>query len=100
LKRWSHPPGSNRRPADYETIQSPQIVENAVHRPSFAPAIQAVVAQVEQVSEQVEAHVVLPTTTVAEVVQVRRLALERIRIKDTGIWIIFLITPQAHGGES
>jgi hypothetical protein len=46
----------NRRPADYETIQSSQIAENTVHRPSFAPASEPVAAQVEQVSEQVDAH--------------------------------------------
>jgi hypothetical protein len=49
------PAGLNRRPADYETIQSSQIAENSSHRPSFAPAVEAVVAQVEQVSEQVTA---------------------------------------------
>jgi hypothetical protein len=66
-KKWSHPPGLNRRPADYETIQSAQIAENAVYRPSFAPATEPVVAQVEQVSEQVEAHVLLPSNDRARI---------------------------------
>lgn len=49
-----------------ETIQSSQLVENAVHRPVFAPANEPVVAQVEQVSEQAAAPVPLPNTTIVE----------------------------------
>jgi hypothetical protein len=43
----------NRRPADYETTQSSQIAENSVHACQRAPATELVVAEVEQVSEQV-----------------------------------------------
>jgi hypothetical protein len=69
---WSHPPGSNRRPADYETIQSLQLAEKSIHRLAVAPAIEAVVALVEQVSEQVGALLPFPMITAAEVEQVRR----------------------------
>jgi hypothetical protein len=91
----------NRRPADYETLQSSQIAENAVHRPSFAPAIEAVVAQVEQVSEQVTASLLFPVTTTAEFEQVRRLpAPEGIKFKGTAVPMISSIQPRVHRGES
>jgi hypothetical protein len=87
MKIWSHPPGSNRRPADYETFQPSQIAENAVHRRSFAPATEPGVAQVEQVSEQVAVPIPFASTTTVKVEQVRRLlAWEGIRINDTAIW--------------
>src|SRR3954468_19586098 len=98
--RWSHPPGSNRRPADYETIQSSQIIENAVIRPLFAPAIEAVVAQVEQVSEQAAAPLPFPMTTAAEVEQVSCLRVsEAIELKATAVPLISSILRRAHRGE-
>jgi hypothetical protein len=101
LKKWSHPPGLNRRPADYETIKSSQIAENSFHCPSFAPAIEAVVAQVEQVSEQVAAPPPFPITITAEVEQVRRLcASECVQLKGTPVPMPSSIQPRAHRGES
>jgi hypothetical protein len=98
---WSHPPGLNRRPADYETFRSTQIAENTVHRPSFAPAIKRVVAQVEQVSEQVAAPIPFPNTTTAEVEQARRPTdWEGIQIKRTVVSRISSIRPRAPRGES
>jgi len=91
----------NRRPADYETIKSSQIAENSFHCPSFAPAIEAVVAQVEQVSEQVAAPPPFPITITAEVEQVRRLlAWESIQTKGTAASMISAIQLRAHRGES
>jgi len=52
-RTWSHPPGSNRRPADYEAILKPQITENKVNRVIFAAPPYAIAALVEQVSERV-----------------------------------------------
>ena len=50
---WSHPPGSNWRPADYETILKAQLPENRERlRPPTAP-FDGISALVEQVSEQV-----------------------------------------------
>jgi len=101
ILNWSHPPGLNRRPADYETFRSTQITENTVHRPSFAPRSKRVVAQVEQVSEQVAAPVPFPTTTTAEVEQDRRpRAWEGTQIKRTAVSMISSIRPQALRGES
>jgi hypothetical protein len=71
LNQWSHPPGLNRRPADYETLQSSQLIENAIHHRPFAPANKRVAAQLEQVSEQVRAPAARSDTTAAEVEQVR-----------------------------
>jgi len=91
----------NRRPADYETIRSSQIAENSFHRPSFAPAIQTVVAQVEQVSEQVAAPIPFPMITTVEVEQVRRLrASESIRSKGTAVSMTSSIQLRAHRGKS
>jgi hypothetical protein len=88
----------NRRPADYETIQSSQIAEDAVHRTSFAPAIEAVVAHVEQVSEQVSAH--LPATA-AEVEQVRRpRTWKEIHLKGSAVSMVSSIQRRAHRGDS
>jgi hypothetical protein len=56
----------NRRPADYETFHSSQIAENADRRESFTPATEPIVAQVEQVSEQVATPIPLLTTTIVE----------------------------------
>jgi hypothetical protein len=53
ILNWSHPPGLNRRPADYETILKPQITENTVNGVVFAPPPKGIAALVEQVSEQV-----------------------------------------------
>jgi len=64
LIRWSHPPGSNRRPPDYETFRSSQIADNTVHRESFGPAREPIVALIEQVSEQVAAPIPFLTTAV------------------------------------
>jgi hypothetical protein len=100
ILNWSHPPGLNRRPADYETIRSSQIAENPFHRPSFAAAIEAVVAQVEQVSEQVAAPLFAITTT-AEVEQVRPVrASEGIQLQSTVVPMISSIQLRAHRGES
>ena len=101
MKRWSHPPGLNRRPADYETIRSSQIAENSFHRPFFAPAIKVVVAQLEQVSEQVAAPLPFPITTTAEVEQVRRVrASERIQLQSNAVPMISSIQLRAYRGES
>src|SRR5690349_9488379 len=101
MKRWSHPPGLNRRPADYETIRSSQILENAVHHPSFAPAIEAVVAQVEQVSEQVAAPIAFPTTTTAEVEQAGRWRTsQRMQFIGTAVPVTSSIQRRAHRGDS
>jgi len=91
----------NRLPADYETIRSSQIAENSFHRPFFAPAIEAVVAQVEQASEQVAAPPPFPMTTAAEVEQVScpRVS-EGIELKATAVPMICSILLRAHRGES
>ena len=74
------------------------MAENAVHRKSFAPAIEAVVADVEQVSEQVSAP--LPATA-AEVEQVRRpRAWEGTHLEGTAVSMISSIQRRAHRGES
>jgi hypothetical protein len=91
----------NRRPADYETIGSSQIAENTLHRPFFVPVIEVVVAQVEQVFEQVAAPLPFPITTTAEVERVRRqFASEGIQLKGTAVPMTSSIHPQAHRGES
>jgi hypothetical protein len=89
------------RAADYETIRSSQIAENSFYRPSFPPAIQAVVAHVEQVSEQVAAPLPFPISSTAEVEQARcRRASEGIQLKRTAVPMISSIQPRAHRGES
>jgi hypothetical protein len=91
----------NRRPADYETIRSSQIAENALHRPFFAPAVEVVVAQVEQVSEQVAAPLPFPMTTAPEVEQVSCLRVsEGVELKATAVPMISSILRRAHRGES
>jgi hypothetical protein len=50
---WSHPPGSNRRPADYETTWEAQITENTADGPPSRAPSTGITAVVEQVSEQV-----------------------------------------------
>jgi hypothetical protein len=65
---WSHPPGLNRRPADYETFWVSQIVENGGHRTPFAAPNDSVPADVEQVSEQVGTPTP-PSTRIAAVVE-------------------------------
>jgi hypothetical protein len=74
--------------------------ENSLHRHSFAPAIEAVVAQVEQVSEQVAAPLPFPIITTAEVEQVRRRASEGVQLKGIAVPIVSSIRPRAHRGES
>ena len=99
MERWSHPPGSNRRPADYETSQSSQIVENAIHRPPFALATERVAAQVEQVSEQVSAPTARGNTTAAEVEQVHySAASDGIRAERTPTLVVHSIHARAQGG--
>ena len=53
MKIWSHPPGLNRRPADYETFLKPQITENTVNGVVSTTPPKCIAALVEQVSEQV-----------------------------------------------
>ncbi len=50
---WSHPPGLNRRPADYETNRSSQTAEKTDNEDEPRMPIMPVSADVEQVSEQV-----------------------------------------------
>jgi hypothetical protein len=50
---WSHPPGLNRRPADYETLSGTQIVEYSVDGERSARPLERMAANIEQVSEQV-----------------------------------------------
>jgi hypothetical protein len=58
------------------------------------------VAQLEQVSEQVEAPLPFPLTTTAEVEQVRRLcASEGIQLKGTPVPMTSSIQTRAHRGE-
>jgi hypothetical protein len=99
MERWSHPPGSNRRPADYETLQSSQLIENAIRHRPFATAIQRVVAQLEQVSEQVSAPTARGNTTAAEVEQVHySAASDGIRAERTPTLVVHSIHARAQGG--
>ncbi len=50
---WSHPPGSNWRPADYETTHSAETVDNWRLGPRHRAPETGTAALVEQVSEQV-----------------------------------------------
>ena len=50
---WSHPPGLNRRPADYETTLRSQIVEKTGIDAHPSAPVSGIAALVEQVSEQV-----------------------------------------------
>jgi hypothetical protein len=50
---WSHPPGLNRRPTDYETSRESQILDNTRMGPPFTTPPDGITAVVEQVSEQV-----------------------------------------------
>jgi len=60
-----------------------------------------VVAQLEQVSEQVAAPVLFPITTTAEVEQVRRVrASEGIQLQSTAAPMIYSIQLRPHRGES
>jgi hypothetical protein len=52
---WSHQPGLNRRPADYETLAGSQIAENTVSREQPTRPFHGIWAEVEQVSEQATA---------------------------------------------
>ena len=50
---WSHPPGLNRRPTDYETPGDAQILDNRRMGAPFTTPPDGITAVVEQVSEQV-----------------------------------------------
>jgi 6,7-dimethyl-8-ribityllumazine synthase len=67
----------------------------------FAPANNVVVAQLEQVSEQVAAPVLFAITTTAEVEQGRRVrASEGIQLQSTVVPMISSIQLRAYRGES
>src|ERR1017187_6346870 len=62
---WSHPPGSNRRPTDYETSRDSQILGNKGTGSPFGTPAEGIAAVVEQDSEHVEGRTPPVTTGVA-----------------------------------
>jgi len=70
--KWSHPPGLNRRPADYETTRIPQLLDSTAPLSTPRAPAERTAALVEQDSEQVAAPRAPSNTTAATVEQVAR----------------------------
>jgi len=49
---WSHPPGLNRRPADYESANILQVIANPTHPRAFSATCGRNLPAIEQAIEQ------------------------------------------------